>query len=438
MPKHSSKIAVIGLWHLGEIYSAGLAGLGHQVVGVDEDEKVVKDLMEGIPPLAEPGLSETIRKNIAAGRLFYSTDIKNIIGCDTVWFTFDTPVNSRDESDLKPMLKMLRKAVPYIKSDALVVVSSQIPAGTSQMIRDIIHKARPTLRFHYAYTPENLRLGEALNNFLRPERVVIGAESDLAFELLSQILEGLDAVLVKMSPASAEVAKHALNAFLATSISFINDIADVCERVGADVLDVTKALRSDARIGERAALGAGMGFSGGTLGRDLVSLTQNARKNKSTLPVIENVFKKNLSRPEKVVERLAKLLGGLKKKQITIYGLTYKPGTPTLRRSRSLELASLLAKKGAILVLCDPHVPREDVLSEVDKKALVNDNVYDAAKNSHALLFVTPWADFRHLDFAKLMRYSRRQAVILDTSNLLHEESIAIKKQGFRYYGVGR
>ena len=301
----------------------------------------------------------------------------------------------------------------------------------------MIKKDRPALKFYYAYTPENLRLGEALDNFLRPKRVVIGAESDFAYELLLDILRGLDAVLVKMSPASAEVAKHALNAFLATSISFINDIADICERIGADVLDVALALRSDPRIGERAALGAGMGFSGGTLGRDLVSLTTSAHKNKSAAPVIESVFEKNLSRPKKVAERLAQVLGGLKKKQITMYGLTYKAGTPTLRRSRSLELAKLLAKKGAILVLCDPHVPSKDIMKSA-KNATVNDDAYDAAKNSHALLFVTPWPDFRQLDFAKLMRYSHKQAVIFDTANLLYRESDAIKKQGFRYYGIGR
>jgi UDPglucose 6-dehydrogenase len=432
----SHKIAVIGLWHLGEICSAGLAHLGHNVVGISDDRIVVEDFLNGKPPLAEPRLEELIKNGLEAGLLTFSRDVKKVKDCDIVWLTFDTPVNDRDESDVKPILSCIREVTPHLQNRCLVAVSSQIPAGTSAAIVKLIRKLRPDLNFHYVYSPENLRLGEAVECFLNPGRIVIGADDDEGFKRMKSIFGGIQADLVRMSPASAEMAKHALNSFLATSISFINDIADTCEKVGADVSDVTKALRSDKRIGQHAFLNPGFGFSGGTLGRDLVALKAIARTHRSELPVIESVLKKNQRRPQSLVQRLNSLLGGLAKKRITIFGLTYKAGTSTLRRSRSLEIASLLIKRGAVLNLCDPHIIPEE-LPRLKNARFIADP-YASVKQVDALLFLTPWKDFKELNFATFAQNARPHAVVFDASNCLAEKESYIAEQGLRYFRVGR
>ena len=436
MENSQHKIAVLGLWHLGEICSAGLAHLGHNVVGISNDKTVVENFLNGKPPLAEPRLEELIKNGLEAGLLTYSRDVTKVNNCDVVWLTFDTPVNDRDESNVKPILSCIREITPHLQDDCLVAVSSQIPAGTSATIVKLIRQLRPNLEFHYVYSPENLRLGEAVECFLNPGRIVVGANGDEGFERIKSIFGGIQADLVRMSPASAEMAKHALNSFLATSISFINDIADTCEKVGADISDVTKALRSDKRIGQHAFLNPGFGFSGGTLGRDLVALKAIARTHRADMPVIESVLKKNQQRPQSLVRRLHSLLGGLAKKHITIFGLTYKAGTSTLRRSRSLEIASLLGRKGALLSLCDPHIIPEELPRLRNAKFIADP--YASVKQADALLFLTPWKDFKDFNFARFAQNARPHAVVFDASNCLSEKESNITEQGLRYFRVGR
>lgn len=436
MEKSPHSIAVIGLWHLGEVYSAGLAHLGHNVVGISDDKSVVAKLLKGKPPLAEPKLEGLIKTSLHRKLLTYSQDLKVVGSCDVVWLTFDTPVNNRDESNLKPILKSIREISACLNDDSLVVVSSQIPAGTSAKIVKLLKQLRPDLKFHYVYSPENLRLGEAVDCFLSPGRIVVGAGDDEGFRRMESILTGINAELVRMSPASAEMAKHALNSFLATSVSFINDIADACEKVGADISDVSKALRSDGRIGPRAFLDPGVGFSGGTLGRDLVALTKLAHVRHCKLPVIEGVLKKNQQRPKAIIRRLESLLGGLDKKRITIFGLTYKAGTPTLRRSRSLEIASLLLKRGALLNLCDPHISGEELPRMRNAKFITDP--YCSVHQSDALLFLTPWKDFADLNFADLAHSAKPFAIVFDTSNSVAAKEDYITEQGLRYYRIGR
>lgn len=430
------KIAIVGLWHLGEIYSAGLAELGHSVVGVSEDNNVVENLSRNIPPLPEPQLAELLSKNSSTGRLRYTSDFGEIKNCNVFWPAFDTPVDENDDVDLSLIWDALKKSLPHFKDGVLVVVSSQIPVGTSRKICEVISRERPGLKFNYAYTPENLRLGEAVKCFLEPGRIVVGAESEEAFRQMEEIFSGVKADIVKMSPSSAEVTKHALNAFLATSVSFINDIADVCERSGADVLDVARALRSDPRIGPKAFLDAGLGFSGGTLGRDLKALMNFSERNGISVPVVENVFRKNQKRKDLVVERLIKEFGDLRGKTISIFGLTYKPGTRTLRRSRALEIAVDLSERGALLRLHDPQAQKEEL--PAIKNSQFYANPYEAASRSEALIFITPWPEFKKLDFKKLIGGAKPGALLLDMSNLLYDKEKEIAALGVKYIGVGR
>jgi len=432
----SYKIALVGLWHLGEIYSAGLSQLGHRVLGISDDEKVVTNLSQGIPPLPEPQLEELISQNCSSGRLRYSTNFKEIENCNVLWFTFDTPVNDDDDVDLSSFWEALDKSLPYLQDGMLILVSSQIPVGTSKKIKEFISKNKPGLSFEYAYAPENLRLGEAVKCFFEAERIVIGADSEIAFQRAEEIFSGLKAEILKMSSASAEVSKHALNAFLATSISFINEMADICEKAGADILDVSKALRLDSRIGARAFLDAGLGFSGGTLGRDLRALINFSKERGFSLPVVENVFKKNQDRKDLVRQRLLEAMGDLGGKTISVFGLTYKPGTRTLRRSRALEIVSDLSSQGAILHLYDPAVQKEE-LPLINNSTFYN-NPYEAAQGSDALIFITPWPEFRKLDFKNLFKNLKPQALLFDTSNLFSDKEKEIQNWGLKYLSIGR
>lgn len=422
------KIAVLGLWHLGEIYSAGLAELGHQVVGIDADPAVIKNFLKNTPPLSEPRLADLIKSNQASGRLTYTTDFTRIKDCNVLWITFDTPVDDNDNVNLSQIYYALEKSLPYLQANILLVISSQLPIGTSKKIKEYITKKKPDLKFDYVYTPENLRLGEAVQCFLKPERIVVGTDSSAAFNKIQDILSGLRTDLIKMSSASAEMAKHALNAFLATSLSFIYDIADVCEATGADVVEVTKALRADSRIGYGAYLDASLGFSGGTLGRDLQILLSLSKDKSVALPVIESVFKKNRKRGDLVLSRLKTELGDLEGKSITVFGLTYKAGTSTLRRSLAMEIVEKLRMAGVSLRLYDPQADRADILRDP----------YEAVIGARAVIIMTPWPEFKNLDLARLRKKMLDPAIFFDTRNFFYDKEEEIKTAGFQYLGIGR
>lgn len=430
-------IAVIGLWQLGETYSAGLAELGQNVVGIDEDAAVVSNLSKGVPPLAEPGLEALIVKNEKAGRLRYSMDFAEIKKCNVVWFTIDTPVDDHDDPQMGSIYAALDKTIPHFMNDVIFVMTSQVPVGTSKKIIAAIAAKRPEVKVHYAYTPENLRLGDAVKCFFEPGRIVVGADDPAAREALKQVFSPLHAETFAMSVPSAEMAKHALNAFLATSLSFINDIADVCAVEGADVLDVVRALRSDPRIGKDAFLGAGLGFSGGTLGRDLRALASAAKDHDISVPVIASAWEKNAGREKELAGQFAQFLGGIKGKRVAVFGLTYKAGTTTLRRSRSIELAERLSADGADVSLHDPHAIPDEVTATT--KLPFAADPYAAAKDCDGIVIATPWPDFKDLDFERLAKACHAGAVVFDSYNFLYNESEAkIKEAGMAYKGVGR
>lgn len=430
------KIALIGLWHLGEIYSTGLAELGSSVTVFDADQEIGSNFLAGKAPLPEPDLEELIKKNVSLGRLTCSDKFELIKACNVLWIALDTPVNSGDEVDLDLIFEAIEKSIPHLVDNVLVVVSSQIPVGTSAKIIDLIKQKRPNLVFDYVYTPENLRLGEAMRCFFNPERILVGVSSDQAYLKIGEIFSGLKCELIKMSPASAEMAKHAVNAFLATSVSFVNDLADLCEKVGADILDVTRALRSESRIGPKAFLDAGLGFSGGTLGRDLQSLLQAGEKASVDLIIVKSVLSKNNFRKNLVVHKLKNMFGDLGGKKITILGLTYKPNTKTLRRSRALEVAADLIKEGCLVSLSDP-LADEIEISKIIKAGFSSDP-YRASLDADVIILITPCLEFRNLDFKKIKEQSRSQVLIFDSSNLLWDKEEELLSLGFKYLGLGR
>ena len=433
----SHKIAVVGLWHLGEIYSAGLAELGHKVVGISDDELVVRNFLNNVPPLAEPGLVEMLEKNQALGRLTYTSDFSCIKNYDILWFTFDTPVDDQDEVDLSLIDQALRKALPFLRDGVLVVMTSQTPVGTAIEFKNLIRELRPELVFDYAYVPENLRLGEAVRCFFNPVRIVVGAENEKTFQLIRKLFFSLKVDFLEMSLASAEMAKHTLNSFLAASLVFTYDVADICERVGADILDVIRALKSDERIGSRAYLDANIGFSGGTLGRDVKALLRVSLHKGIDTPVIGSIWEKGKSRRLVVIERLRGRLGSLEGKTIALFGLTYKAGTTTLRRSLSLEVARDLIQVGAILRLHDPQADIGE-LKSLDRFLFFSRDPYDAASSAQAVVVMTPWPEFRKIDFGKLGSALDEPYLLLDGRNFLADQVKEISDAGITYLGIGR
>lgn len=428
-------IGVIGLWHLGEVYAASLAGIGHTVIGFSDDAALIENFKKNIPPLAEPRLAELLAANQASGRLSFSIDLSKIKDCNVVWFTHDVPTNENDEVDVSGVLESVRDAARYFASGVTVAVSSQLPVGTSAKIIEVIKSVRPDLSFEYLYSPENLRLGDAVKCFMEQERVVVGAAMPRALKAAQDIFSPLKTEIMSMSPASAEMAKHAMNAWLATSISFTNDLADVCEKTGADIEDVIRALKSEPRVGSKAYLFAGLGFSGGTLGRDVRALISVAKKHALELPVIAGAYLKNHDRHAEVRRRLARELGDLAGKTIALLGVTYKSGTSTLRRSQPLMIDAELKNAGATVRLYDALVSAHEVASATSSP-FFNDP-YEATRGADAVVIVVPDFRLRELDFKKLAS-GMKTPVLFDAQNVLVPKEAEIRAAGFRYSSIGR
>ena len=233
----SNQISVVGLWHLGEVFSVGLAELGHKVTGIDPGEMIINNFKAGVLPLNEPGLDKLLAENLA-DNLSFSSDYSLVKNCGIVWFTVDTPVNDEDEADITVVEDSILKTLPYFKDSVLLVFSSQLPVGTCHYFKKLISQKRPELIFDLAYVPENLQLGRAVMSFFEPDRIVIGAENENVFQKIEDIFKPICSNFLRMNLASAEMAKHAINSFLATSLTFTYDLADICESVGADILDI--------------------------------------------------------------------------------------------------------------------------------------------------------------------------------------------------------
>jgi len=430
----AEKICVIGIWHLGAVYSACLADLGYQVTGVDADAARVAELNKGIPPLFEPGLQELITANIKAKKLRYITDLQKAVkGTGYVLVTFDTPVNDQDEIDLTDILNTADKLIDYLENDSVILVSSQVPVGTCDQIKSMIKMKKPSLRFDIAYSPENLRLGQAITCFLKPERIVVGANSSATLDKIETLFSGINAPVLKMNLKSAEMTKHALNAFLATSISFGNEIANLCDEVGADAIKVATALRTEGRIGGKIPLLPGLGFAGGTLARDLKVLKKIGSEKGCETRLIDSVYVVNQLQNGIVLRKLERTFGSVKGLSIGILGLTYKPGTSTLRRSSAMEIIGQLTNKGAKVKAYDPKADMTEVKEHAEFKFC--QDVYAVAKDCDALVLITEWPEFKDLDYDRIMS-EMKNPVFIDTKNLLNNELMMAK--GFNYFGIGR
>jgi UDPglucose 6-dehydrogenase len=427
-----AQIATVGLWHLGCVVSAGLASLGHTVRGTDPDAEAVRRLQQGILPLQEHRLPELVAEQAKLGRLtFVATAREAFQSAEFIFLTFDTPVDENDESDLSPVGAYLDQIARHARQDVTIVVMSQVPVGTCERFAERLHRLAPHASYSLLCQPENLRLGEALATFLQPDFLLVGAEDEQAARGLLSLYDGIQAQKLVVGRNSAELAKHALNAFLATSISFVNELANLSEVCGADIREIVRVLRLDRRIGRHAFLNPGPGFSGGTLGRDLQTLRRTgASKNEKTLQLDATVAVNN-SRLNDLIGKLQRECGSLSGLRIALLGLTYKAGTSTLRRSRALELARMLFSMGVSIRAFDPMVtePREGTHGIV-----LCADAYHAAKAADAVLLMTPWPEFQSLDLNRL-RQAMRRPLLIDAHNFLDVRTA--RAAGLRYRGVG-
>lgn len=426
-----NKIGVVGLWHLGCTLSACWSDLGYFVTGYDPDSNLIKKMNQTLPPIYEPGLNKILEKNIEKNRLKFTTDLKEVKSCSFVFLAYDTPVLENDESDLTPLNNAIKSLATVLNNGAIVIVSSQTPVGTCGKFRKILQTANPTLEL--VYSPENIRLGEAFESYLHPGRIILGAESSTAEKRVKKLFQKIPAEIISMNLSSAEMVKHGINSFLALSITFANQLADLCEQTSSDILDVIRGIKSDPRIGLKAYLSAGIGFSGGTLGRDLKVLEKFYSKNRRP-NLFKEIYRLNFARADKLLKKLNRLSGNkLRKKRIGILGLTYKPGTSTLRRSLPVEIVKLISHTGAQIAIFDPKADYNEWKGR--HPFLKTNSIEELVKESEIVILLTEWPEFRSAPWNNFLNIKKPQ-LIFDTKNFL--SALNLEKMGYHYVGTGR
>lgn len=410
-------VVVLGLWHLGCVTAGCVAERFPGTVGLDFDEPLLAGLREGRAPLLESGLDALLQTGLATANLrFEQADSPAgrdaLAVADVLWVCDDTPVDEHDVADVPYVLDRLARCLPALRPDAVVLISSQVPAGTCRAL-EAAHPGRA-----FAYSPENLRLGKALDVFRHPERIVVGVRDEAARARLAPLLEAFCPNVLWMGPESAEMVKHGINAFLAVCVTFANELARVAETVGADGREVERGLRSEPRIGERAYIRPGGAFAGGTLARDVVALTQLAARGEETVALFPAILASNEAHKRWAYRKLRARLGSLSDRPIAVLGLTYKPGTDTLRRSAAVELVRALLTSGATVRVFDPAVRPAALPAEWGAAVRVCGSVAEAVTGAEAAVVATEWPEVRAADWPGLLPRMKRP-LILDANRFL-------------------
>jgi UDPglucose 6-dehydrogenase len=404
------------------------------VTCIDIDEHKIEVLRAGGVPIYEPGLEETVRRNVAAGRLTFTTSYaEGLQDAEYVFIAVGTPSGVDGEADLK-YVRMAAETIAEIMQHPLIIINkSTVPVGTGDWVADIIRKHQPSpIDFSVVSCPEFLREGSALADFMNPDRVVLGSLDREAAEKVAQLHLPLRAPIVLTDLRTAEMIKYASNAFLATRVSFINEIAAVCERLGADVKEVAAGMGYDKRIG-RAFLDAGVGFGGSCFPKDVKALEYMALLHGAHPSLLRAVMEINRDQRRQVVQKLREMLGTLRDRKIGLLGLAFKPNTDDMREAPSIEIANMLLREGAHVVGYDPVA--HPVVQRVMPELSLASNPYDLAVGCDALILVTEWNEFKHLDLNRL-RGLMRTPVIVDGRNVYEPE--VMREAGFLYRGIGR
>ncbi len=433
-------IAVVGTGYVGLVSGAGMADFGMNVICIDKDVEKIRKLQEGEIPFYEPGLKELVQKNVAAGRLSFGTDLAEAVRRALVVFIcVGTPPAPDGSADLSYIREVALSLAEVIDDYKVIVTKSTVPVGTNRWIKKLIDENKKNnVAIDIISNPEFLREGCAIEDFMRPDRVVIGGESAYAIAIIKDIYRPLylaETPFVITDLETAEMIKYASNSFLATKISFINEVANLCERVGADVVTVAKAMGLDPRIGARF-LNPGPGFGGSCFPKDVQALCYLGRKNGYRLRILEAVLQVNQEQRQVTVAKVERMCGGeLKGRVIGVLGLAFKPNTSDVRESPALDIVEALVEKGAQVKAFDPVAEEEFQRAKPDLPVVYVKNAYEAAQGAHCLLILTEWNEFRYLDLEKI-KVLMQEPCLVDTRNIYEPERI--RQIGFRYEGMGR
>jgi len=426
------KICVFGLWHLGLVISAGLAKLGYTVVGLDFNNEVIRNLQNTHAPVSEPGLNELIHDTLERKSLSFTHDPSVALpDADVLWITFDTPVDEQDNADISYIEKNFDKIAPFIHEGMKIIISSQVPVGFTRNLKKQFYKKHFGKKVYFAYSPENLRLGKALKTFLEPDRIIIGIHPEEKEQFLP-VFTSISDRLEWMSIESAEMTKHAINAFLATSICFANEVATLCECTGANAKEVERGLKTEERIGPKAYLNPGNAFSGGTLARDVLFLQNIGKENLLPMHLINSVLESNDYHKKWIQRKCLETMGDLNGKHIAVLGLTYKPGTNTLRRSLSVELCRWLKDQGAEVTAFDPAI--QELPQKLHTIISLSSDIACSVENADCIIIATEWPDFQKIK--KEIITTMRGKIIIDPNGFIKGTLGNI--QHMRYFAVGR
>jgi UDPglucose 6-dehydrogenase len=409
-------IGVLGLWHLGCVTAACVADAGYRTIGIDSDSAVVAKLKGGRAPLFEPGLDDLICRGIERSNLMFSSDPAAADACDVLWVTIDTPVDDNDVADVDFVRSAVVRIFPHLKDDAVVLISSQLPVGSTRAMANDFVARYPQRTCRFSYSPENLRLGKAIEIFHNSERIVVGCDGEAVRQRLQPLFDHFTRQVVWLSIESAEMVKHGVNAFLATCVTFANELATVCERVGADAAEVERALRLEPRIGPRAYIKPGAAFAGGTLARDVMFLKTIASREGLRLPLIDSVMPSNEAHKHWPVRRIVERFGSVSGRTIAVLGLAYKPGTDTLRRSSSIELCRELEGLGARVQAFDPAV--RELPQELAAFVALAPSAVEALSGADAAIVATEWPEFRSIPLATWLE-AMHEPLICDPNSFL-------------------
>ncbi len=429
------QICVVGVGYVGIVTGACFADLGNKVVALDVNEKRIENLNKGIMPIYEPGLDELVKRNVSAGRLAFTTSYKEALkGAEYAFIAVGTPSGVEGEADLQYVAAAAKSIAENMTAPLIIINKSTVPIGTGDWVADIVRDAQPKpIPFSVVSCPEFLREGSAIGDFMSPHRTVIGSLDKDAAGKVAHLHLPLRAPIVITDLRTAEMIKYASNAFLATKISFINEVADICEALGADVKEVAAGMGYDARIG-KYFLDAGLGWGGSCFPKDVQALAYMAKEQSLTTPILDSVMNVNYDRRKAAVKRTEEMLGGsLKGKTIGLLGLAFKENTDDMRDAPSIDIAKELLEAGAKVRGYDPvafetarpHMPAVDIM----------DDPYKLAQGCDALIVVTPWNEFKQLDLEKV-KSLLKSPVIFDGRNIYDPK--AMKEMGFNYRSVGR
>ncbi|WHY95167.1 UDP-glucose dehydrogenase family protein [Peribacillus simplex] len=430
------KIAVLGTGYVGLSTGVCLSEIGHNVICIDTDELKIKSLRQGISPIYEPGLENLLAQNAAAGRLLFTTSHREALnGAEIIIIAVGTPQMEDGGADLSYIVQAAKDIAANLVQSSVVVIKSTVPVGTNDFIKSIIEEhCNERVTFNMVSNPEFLRQGSAVMDTMQADRIIIGSENEEAAKKVQEMYRPLNVPFILTSIRSAEMIKYASNAFLATKISFINEVANLCGVVGADVKDVAKGMGKDKRIGE-AFLQPGIGYGGSCFPKDVKALLHTANLNGVHFSLLKETVAINDFQQELLVTKAINRLGDLKGKKVAMLGLAFKPETDDMREAPSIKIARSLTKLGAEVVAYDPVAVdnAKNILGDTIRFA---SSVREAAVNADAVFIVTEWKEFRHLDLKTLMTTMRRP-IVFDGRNCLEEDRIRSCKK-IEYYPIGR